>query len=192
MRRFVLRFVHSLAFLTFVAAASAASERVDGVVVDTLAQPIPRALVRITDDTGREVAITFTDWRGAFRLEMPAAGGCFIEASLTGFAPTRTTCGSGGSLRIVLAVAPLEEILVVSATRGEAPIGQVAASVTVFGRDEIERRQRPMIVDLLRSATGTTVINNGARGSIASLFVRGGESDYVKVLLDCIPINEPG
>ena len=192
MRRFVLRFVHSLSFLTFVAAASAASERVDGVVVDTLAQPIPRALVRITDDTGQEVAITFTDWRGAFRLQMPAAGGCFIEASLTGFAPTRTTCGSGGSLRIVLAVAPLEEILVVSATRGEAPIGQVAASVTVFGRDEIERRQRPMIVDLLRSATGTTVINNGARGSIASLFVRGGESDYVKVLLDGIPINEPG
>lgn len=192
MRRSVLRVVLSLSLLISVAAASAARERVDGLVVDTMAQPIPRALVRITDDAGRQVAVTFTDWSGAFRLETPAAGGCFIEASLTGFAPTRTACGGGGSLRIVLAVAPLEEILVVSATRGETPIGQVAATVTVFGRDEIERRQRPMIVDLLRGATGATVVNNGARGSIASLFVRGGESDYTKVMLDGVPINEPG
>ena len=113
MRRSVLRVVLSLSLLISVAAASSARERVDGLVVDTMAQPIPRALVRITDDAGRQVAVTFTDWSGAFRLETPAAGGCFIEASLTGFAPTRTACGSGGSMRIVLAVAPLEDILVV-------------------------------------------------------------------------------
>ena len=46
--------------------------------------------------------------------------------------------------------------------------------------------------DLLRSAPGAVVVANGSRGAVASLFVRGGESNYTKVLLDGIPINEPG
>jgi len=36
------------------------------------------------------------------------------------------------------------------------------------------------------------VIRTGAPGGVASLFVRGGESSYNKVLLDGIPLNEPG
>jgi outer membrane cobalamin receptor len=47
-------------------------------------------------------------------------------------------------------------------------------------------------VDLLRSAPGAVVVANGSRGGVASLFVRGGESNYTKVLLDGIPLNEPG
>ena len=36
------------------------------------------------------------------------------------------------------------------------------------------------------------VVGTGAPGGVTSLFVRGGESDYNKVLLDGIPLNEPG
>jgi outer membrane receptor protein involved in Fe transport len=36
------------------------------------------------------------------------------------------------------------------------------------------------------------VIRNGGPGAVTSLFVRGGESDYNKVLLDGVPLNEPG
>ena len=36
------------------------------------------------------------------------------------------------------------------------------------------------------------VVRTGAPGAVTSLFVRGGESDYNKVLLDGIPLNEPG
>jgi outer membrane cobalamin receptor len=192
MRTAILRSFLSLTVLIPGAAHAAGDAGVTGTVVDTLAQPIPRARVRATDSTGRELAVTFTDWQGQFTLETPGTGSCFVEASLTGFLPARTDCGNGDPLRIVLAVAPLEQILVVSATRGEAPIGQVASSVTVFTRDEIERRQRPMVADLLRSSVGTTVINNGAQGSLTSLFLRGGESDHTKILLDGVPINDPG
>ena len=34
--------------------------------------------------------------------------------------------------------------------------------------------------------------SSGQHGSIASLFVRGGESDYNKVLIDGVPVNDPG
>ena len=36
------------------------------------------------------------------------------------------------------------------------------------------------------------VVRSGAPGALTSLFVRGGESDYNKVLLDGVPLNEPG
>ena len=36
------------------------------------------------------------------------------------------------------------------------------------------------------------VIRTGGAGGVTSLFVRGGESNYNKVLLDGIPLNEPG
>jgi outer membrane cobalamin receptor len=36
------------------------------------------------------------------------------------------------------------------------------------------------------------VVETGALGGVTSLFVRGGESSYNKVLLDGIPLNEPG
>ncbi len=49
-----------------------------------------------------------------------------------------------------------------------------------------------MLLDLLRTAPGAVVVDNGSRGAVASLFVRGGESNYTKVLLDGIPLNEPG
>ncbi len=36
------------------------------------------------------------------------------------------------------------------------------------------------------------LIRNGGPGTVTSLFVRGGESDYNKILLDGVPLNEPG
>ena len=96
------------------------------------------------------------------------------------------TCGSS------LAVAPVQEAVVVSATRTEAPLAQLATSVTVFDAADIERRQNPPLLDLLRTAPGAVVVANGSRGAVASLFLRGGESNYTKVLLDGIPLNEPG
>ena len=79
-----------------------------------------------------------------------------------------------------------------TATRTEAPASQVGASATVFTAEDLERRQVPLVADLLASTPGAMVIRSGAPGTLTSLFVRGGESDYNKVLLDGIPLNEPG
>ncbi len=42
------------------------------------------------------------------------------------------------------------------------------------------------------NASGLSVVRSGDIGGIASIFTRGGESDYTKILVDGIPVNQPG
>ena len=177
-----------LILLTCPALAARAADAVDGIAVDQSGSPLPRAFVRVVDGTGRELASGFTDEAGRFHL--PASGECRVEASLGGFAAAAAACGPG--LRLVLQVAPLQESIVVSATRTETPADQSGVSVTAFRAEDLAARDTPLVADLLRSTPGAMIVRTGAAGGVTSLFVRGGESSYNKVLLDGIPLNEPG
>ena len=170
---------------------SAGSGPVTGVVVDSSGRPVPRAVVRVMTRDGAQAASIFTEADGTFTVSS-APDGCRLQASLSGFQPATGECRTDAPVKLTLGIAPVAEHIVVSATRTEAPAGQVATSVTVFDADEIARRQEPPLADLLRSAPGTTVVRTGGPGTVTSLFVRAGESNYTKVLLDGIPLNEPG
>ncbi len=100
-------------------------------------------------------------------------------------------CGAG-PIEVRLTLAPVREAIAVSGTRSEAPVSQLGASVTVFDASDLERRQSPAVADLLTASPGVTIARTGGYGSVTSLFVRGGESNYNKVLIDGIPVNEPG
>ena len=171
-------------------AGASGAGAVAGTVVDSSGRALPRVLVTLVDSSGRTLAMTFTYADGSFRVEADSPSGCSIQASLAGFQTGSALCGT--DLRVTLAVAPVQQAVVVSATRTEAPLGQLATSTSVFEREEIVRRQRPPLLDLLRTAPGAVVVANGTRGAVASLFLRGGESNHTKVLLDGIPLNEPG
>ena len=106
------------------------------------------------------------------------------------FRPTTVPCGP--ETHITLPVAPVHENVIVSATRTDAPTSQVGASATVFTASDLERLQKPLLADLLASTPGAMLIRSGGPGTVTSLFVRGGESNYNKVLLDGVPLNEPG
>lgn len=164
---------------------------VTGTVVDGAGRPVPRAAIEVVAADGTVAATVFTDAAGMFSAASAPAG-CTLRASLPGFQPASIDCRSDAPVALTLTVAPVAEQIVVSATRTEAPSGQVASAVTVFDAETIERRQEPPLADLLRQAPGATVVRVGAPGSVTSLFVRGGESNYTKVLLDGIPVNEPG
>jgi vitamin B12 transporter len=176
--------------LTTAVAASAAP--ITGTIVDQSGRAVPRVLVALVDASGKTLGTTFTYPDGTFHLDANAPAGCRIRASLAGFQTGTVDCGSGRDLRINLSVAPVQEAVIVSATRTDAPLAQLATSVTVFNADDIARRQSPRVLDLLRTAPGAVVVANGSQGPVASLFIRGGESNYTKVLLDGIPLNEPG
>ena len=178
-----------LAFFLLATTASAA-DLVSGTVVDQRGQPLPRAEVRVLDRGGAETSHAFTDEAGRFRITTASAD-CRIAASLTGFQPAVAPCATT-AVRLVLNVAPIAETVVVTATRTEAPASQVGASVTTFTSDDLERRQQPLVSELLKSSPGAMVVRTGAPGGVTSLFIRGGESNYNKVLLDGIPLNEPG
>ena len=169
--------------------ASAAAADLSGIVVDPDGRPLPRVHVRVVDATEQNPRDTFTDETGHFRL--PAAGSCAVEAALTGFRTTRVPC-SETELTIELPLAPVEETVVVTATRTEAPASQTGLSVTTFTAEEIAQRQEPLVSELLRTSPGAMVLQTGAPGGVTGLFVRGGESSYNAVLVDGIPLNEPG
>jgi vitamin B12 transporter len=172
-------------------AASAAARELSGVVVDDTGRAVPRAYVRALDGRGAELAGVFADESGRFQVSV-SSDDCRVEATLTGFTPGAARCDGEQPLRLTLRVAPVAETVIVTATRTETPASQTGASVTAFSAADIERRRVPLVADLLRTTPGVNVITTGAPGGVTSLFVRGGESSYNKVLLDGIPLNEPG
>jgi vitamin B12 transporter len=82
--------------------------------------------------------------------------------------------------------------VVITATR--VPIGQQAApaSVTVLRGEDLRSRGITTVGQALASVPGLLVVQSGSFGATTSLFARGGESDYVKVLVDGVPLNNPG
>ncbi len=82
--------------------------------------------------------------------------------------------------------------IVVTATRVPIAASAVAASVTVISGDALRARGITTVADALRLVPGASIVATGSFGGQTSLFVRGGESDYVKVLVDGVPQNQPG
>jgi len=81
--------------------------------------------------------------------------------------------------------------LVVTATRVPASTAAPAAT-TVLQGDDLRARGVRLVQDALREVPGVVMVQGGSYGALTSLFLRGGESDYVKVLLDGVPLNLPG
>lgn len=102
-------------------------------------------------------------------------------------------CGFANVPRLGAQDAPIIlDDLVVTAHRSAVPITSVAANVTVLEGENLEAAGYVSVVDALRSVPGVSVVQSGSFGSVASVFMRGGESDYVGVLIDGVQVNEPG
>ncbi|HEY6807564.1 MAG TPA: TonB-dependent receptor, partial [Gemmatimonadales bacterium] len=82
--------------------------------------------------------------------------------------------------------------IVVTATRVPTPADAVPAAVTVLSGDALRARGIRTVAQALRLVPGAAVVTTSGFGSQTSLFLRGGESDYVKVLVDGVPQNAPG
>jgi vitamin B12 transporter len=82
--------------------------------------------------------------------------------------------------------------IVVSVYRLPVDLAATSASVTVLDGDELAARNVATVVEALRTVPGLAVSQSGSYGSTASVFLRGGESDYVAVMIDGVQVNEPG
>jgi vitamin B12 transporter len=180
----------TLLFIFGALAWAQAPSQISGVVIDANHAVIPRASVRLVSADAKEVARTLSDQRGRFTFEQ-ACSGCLVEVQLEGF-ETKKTPLPLSQPEIELAVAPVREELNITANRTETPTIQVGSSVTTIDAKEISDRQSLAISDCLQTVPGAIINRSGGRGTVTSLFIRGGESDYTKILVDGIPINEPG
>ncbi len=82
--------------------------------------------------------------------------------------------------------------LVATGTRLPVRDGGIVTTQTVVDSAELATRSLRYVADVLRDIPGAAIASFGPVGSQTSLFLRGGNSDYVKVLLDGVPLNQPG
>ena len=82
--------------------------------------------------------------------------------------------------------------LVVTATRLETPIADAPGSVTVLHGERMRDAGHVFLADALRAVPGVSLARSAGPGALTSVFVRGGESDYVQVLVDGVQVNDPG
>lgn len=94
------------------------------------------------------------------------------------------------------AQAPLDtatlQAVVVSATKTPAQRAALSQSVTLITGEQLRARGIARVSDALRSVPGVAIVQNGSTGSVNTLFLRGGESRYTKVLIDGVAVNAPG
>jgi vitamin B12 transporter len=68
----------------------------------------------------------------------------------------------------------------------------VPASVTVLAADALRAQGVTHLADALRQVPGVVVQQAGSFGAQSSLFMRGGQGSYTKVMIDGVAVNEPG
>ena len=162
---------------------SPSGERVAGVKV-TLFRAGDYAGVGILTTTGDGV-ITFSNLAdGAYEAEVLAPG--FAAQTVAVSLPRPY------ALTVELKLATTPQTVVVSATATPDVANQAGASVDYLNSTQLTLLNPPAAAQALSYVPGAIVNTSGRVGGQASLFVRGGESDYNKVLIDGVPVNDPG
>ena len=82
--------------------------------------------------------------------------------------------------------------VVITPSRQPTALGRVTQATTVITGEELRTRGIAFVVDALRDVPGAAVVQSGSFGGVTSLFLRGGNSNYVKVLVDGVPVNQAG
>lgn len=83
----------------------------------------------------------------------------------------------------------LKPDLVVTPSRKVEPLDQSLSSISVITRDEIERSVAEDLFELLRLQPGVDVVRTGGPGMQTSVFLRGGNSNHVLVLVDGVRVG---
>lgn len=185
--RVVSGFLISLLFLS--AAASAADLKVK--VVDPQAAAVAGAQVLVVARQDRVLGTETTSAEGVavFRLEEEASQ---VKVLAPGFAAETVDVNSRAEMIVSLRLATGSETVVVSATRTPVAGEAAGAEVSTLTGAQLTAMQPTAASDAARFLPGAIVNDAGQRGGLTSLFVRGGESRYNKVIVDGVTINEPG
>ena len=166
-----------------------------GTVVDQLGARLEATVTLLRD--GQRVAESGTDARSEFVFDELTVGRYQVEARARGFEPARSdtvyvAASADVDIEVALQIGPLEQYVVVTAAATELPAARVGSPVTVIDRDTLEDLGKPDVLEALRIIPGTQVVQTGARGGTTSIFIRGGASDFNKVLIDGVPANDIG
>jgi len=189
-RRSKLRLFLLVLSLLSSAAASAADLKIK--VVDPQSAAVARADVSLLEGAGKVLATKATSAEGIAILSRRGDGPYQIKVLAPGFAVETVEVSSLAEVTVRLRLATASETVVVSATRTPVPGDAAGADVDSLSGAQLTTMQPAGANDAVRFLPGAVVNTAGQRGGLSSLFVRGGESNYNKVIVDGVAINEPG
>ena len=184
--RTLSRFLLATAF----GASGVSAGEIHGSVRTQDGQPVSQAVVRLSSPALSHEAVTGA--LGEFSFDVP--DGSYV-ATVRGFEVDATpivVAGHDVSLDIALRPARIREEVVVAATRSRTAVSSVGVSASVLDDADLKERQTLALTDALSELPGTNTATTGGVGAQSSLFVRGGESRFARVLIDGVPVNEPG
>jgi vitamin B12 transporter len=188
-----MRFFRILAsVICLLAAASAAEIKIK--VVDPQSAVVAGAqVVLIPQGSTTPAAVATTSAEGLVAFREVGSTHYQVQVLAPGFAAATTDVSSDVEVVIVkLQVAAAAETVVVTATRSQVATDEAGADVETLNGAQLETMQPIAADDAIRFLPGAVVDTAGQRGGLSSLFVRGGDSRYNKVIVDGVTVNEPG
>lgn len=81
--------------------------------------------------------------------------------------------------------------ILVQSTKTGTPIEQMTNAVTIITEDQIRSLRVETVLEVLRHVPALDVVQSGGPGGQTSVFLRGGESNHVLVLIDGVKVNNP-
>ncbi len=165
-----------------------------GTVTDASGAKITGATVVLISG-GNPVGSDVSKADGSFQILSGVEGRFFLVVSASSFRQLETPGFYAGRLDsierdIVLEPEWVRESIVVTATGSPTPQPQTSSAISVLG--PIDLALRDDLTSTLRLMPGTTVVQSGQLGAQTSLFIRGGNSDSNKVLLDGVSVDDMG
>src|SRR4030095_15706604 len=124
---------------------------------------------------------------GSYSIASVAPGRYRVRAELSGFdtALTALFYAGGGTttMNVSMSTGPLQQAVVVTAEAVEVPQARTGAAVTVIDQQVLDAINKPDVFEALRLTPSANVQTTGGRGSLTSLFLRGGNPAFTKVLV---------
>lgn len=157
---------------------------IHGTVLDPSGRGIEAARVTCQDRS------VYTNVEGRFAIN--GVDQCRARVEKTGFEARTVDLAAGSDAKIALGVASRTESVIVSANRTETTPEQAAVAANVVTEQQLEARQFPMIFEMLREIPGLQIVENGPPGTLAEVYNRGSDYTGTLVLLDGVPLNDPG
>ena len=166
------------------------------VVVDPLGARLAGAAVTLVGER-QEAGRASTGPDGTYTFSPVAPGRYQVTASASGFEPSTSNpayvaAGARVSVDLTLQLGPLQQAVVVTASAAAVLQSQTGVPVTVLDAALLAAQNKPDLQEALRLVPGTHVQQTGARGGPSAIFIRGGNSNFTKVLVDGVATNDLG
>jgi len=81
--------------------------------------------------------------------------------------------------------------VIVSATKTETYQAEIGSSTTVITAEDIKKTGKRTVEAVLRDVPGVTVMQTGALGDQASVYLRGAKPGQTLVMIDGVEVNDP-